>query len=133
MRGLGAGQRIFELLEREPVIPLTGKTVPPSSRGPIQFENVSFEYPSRKGVKVLKNLNLKLDVGESVAIVYVVFFLSVFFLLLLLLSLFDRDLNVNPYRGQSGSGKSSVQSLLLRFYDPVSGRVTFNGTGKVLG
>lgn len=79
MRGLGAGQRIFELLEREPVIPLTGKTVPPSSRGPIQFENVSFEYPSRKGVEVLKNLNLKLDVGESVAIVYVVFFCLFFF------------------------------------------------------
>ncbi|KAI5118306.1 hypothetical protein M0805_006474 [Coniferiporia weirii] len=98
MRGVGAGARIFELLEREPMIPQSGVPVSLTRRGPISFDNISFEYPSRKGVEVLKNFNLKLEVGESVAIV-----------------------------GQSGSGKSSVQSLLLRFYDPVSGSVKFDG------
>ncbi|KAH8109010.1 P-loop containing nucleoside triphosphate hydrolase protein [Phellopilus nigrolimitatus] len=98
MRGVGAGARIFELLERQPTISASGVPVVTTRTGAVHFENVSFEYPSRKGVEVLKNFDLKLDVGESVAIV-----------------------------GQSGSGKSSVQSLLLRFYDPLKGRITFDG------
>ncbi|KAL4064241.1 P-loop containing nucleoside triphosphate hydrolase protein [Scleroderma yunnanense] len=99
MRGIGAGTRIFELLDRKPAIPPNqGIAVDPSRRGIVKFENVGFEYPSRKGVVILDNFNLELDVGESVAIV-----------------------------GKSGGGKSSVQSLLLRFYDPVRGKVTFDG------
>ncbi|KAL0579611.1 ATP-binding cassette permease mdl1 [Marasmius crinis-equi] len=99
MRGVGAGGRIFELLDREPAVsPHTGVPVSPTRRGPIRFENIMFEYPSRKGVEILKDFNLELDVGESVAVV-----------------------------GRSGSGKSSVQSLLLRYYDPVKGKVTFDG------
>ncbi|KAL5483290.1 MDL1 [Sanghuangporus weigelae] len=98
MRAVGAGTRIFELLERQPAIPLIGQPVSPDRRGLIHFENVSFEYPSRRGTKVLKDFEMKLDVGESVAIV-----------------------------GQSGSGKSSAQSLLLRYYDPTSGRITYDG------
>ena len=69
MRAVGAGTRIFELLEREPVVPLTGQPFSPDRRGPIHFENVSFEYPSRKGTKVLKDFDMKLEVGESVAVV----------------------------------------------------------------
>lgn len=99
MRGIGAGTRIFELLDRKPAIPPNqGIAVDPSRRGTVKFENVGFEYPSRKGVVILDNFNLELGVGESVAIV-----------------------------GKSGGGKSSVQSLLLRFYDPVRGKVTFDG------
>lgn len=98
MRAVGAGKRIFDLLEREPLIPWQGVPVSPTRRGTVQFENISFEYPSRKGVEVLKDFELKLEAGESVAIV-----------------------------GQSGSGKSSVQSLLLRYYDPVRGRITYDG------
>ena len=69
MRAVGAGTRIFELLEREPVVPLTGQPFSADRRGPIHFENVSFEYPSRKGTKVLKDFDMKLEVGESVAVV----------------------------------------------------------------
>lgn len=69
MRAVGAGTRIFELLERSPVVSLTGEPVAPSRRGIVSFENVSFDYPSRPGVGVLKDFNLKLNVGESVAIV----------------------------------------------------------------
>lgn len=70
MRGIGAGARIFELLERQPAVPPSaGVTLSPTRTGTIAFENVSFEYPSRKGVEVLKDFELKLDVGESLAIV----------------------------------------------------------------
>ena len=50
MRAVGAGKRIFDLLEREPLIPWQGVPVSPTRRGTVQFENISFEYPSRKGV-----------------------------------------------------------------------------------
>ncbi|KAI0343512.1 P-loop containing nucleoside triphosphate hydrolase protein [Trametopsis cervina] len=99
MRGIGAGVRIFDLLDRHPVIdPEAGVEIDPARRGVIRFENVTFQYPSRKEVTVLKDLNLEIQPGESVALV-----------------------------GGSGSGKSSVNSLLLRYYDPVKGKVTYDG------
>ncbi|KAJ7647754.1 P-loop containing nucleoside triphosphate hydrolase protein [Roridomyces roridus] len=99
MRGVGAGTRIFELLDRTPAVPPhTGVTVSPDRLGVLKFENIKFEYPSRKGVDILKNFNLEIGVGESVAIV-----------------------------GKSGGGKSSIHSLLLRYYDPVEGKITFDG------
>lgn len=69
MRAVGAGARIFELLEREPNMKSVGKMLPSTSQGVVSFENVHFEYPGRKGVPVLQNFNLQLKVGESVAIV----------------------------------------------------------------
>ncbi|KAF8070392.1 P-loop containing nucleoside triphosphate hydrolase protein [Lyophyllum atratum] len=99
MRGIGAGTRIFELLDRSPAIPPdTGIPVSSTRRGPVKFEGVHFEYPSRKGVEILKDFNLELSAGESVAVV-----------------------------GKSGGGKSSIHALLLRYYDPVSGKITFDG------
>ncbi|KAI0733760.1 P-loop containing nucleoside triphosphate hydrolase protein [Fomitopsis betulina] len=99
MRGIGAGERIFELLDRNPAVPPnTGLPVDPARRGPIRFEEVYFRYPSRPGVQILKHLDLEVNVGESVALV-----------------------------GQSGSGKSSINALLLRYYDPEKGKVTFDG------
>ena len=72
MRGIGAGERIFELLDRSPAIPpIAGVSLDPARRGPVRFEGVGFEYPSRPGVEILKDLNLEIKVGESVAIVYV--------------------------------------------------------------
>jgi ABC-type multidrug transport system fused ATPase/permease subunit len=70
MRGIGAGVRIFDLLERKPAIdPEAGIPVDPNRRGPIRFEDVMFQYPSRKEVTVLKNLTLEINPGESVALV----------------------------------------------------------------
>ena len=70
MRGIGAGVRIFDLLDRHPAIPPdTGAIVDPARRGPVRFEHVWFEYPSRRNVQILKDLNLEIGVGESVAIV----------------------------------------------------------------
>ncbi|PPQ64552.1 hypothetical protein CVT24_008454 [Panaeolus cyanescens] len=100
MRGIGAGERIFEVLERTPAIPHgVGREVTREQLGTIRFENVGFEYPSRKDVAILKDFNLEIGVGESVAIV-----------------------------GESGGGKSSIHSLLLRYYDPIQGKVTYDGT-----
>ncbi|KAF8633262.1 hypothetical protein AX17_004438 [Amanita inopinata Kibby_2008] len=99
MRGVGAGTRIFELLDRNPVIPYVGGVqMLPDRPGPIRFENIRFEYPSRKGVGILQGFNLEIGVGESVALV-----------------------------GKSGGGKSSIHSLLLRYYDPTLGRITYDG------
>ena len=70
MRGLGAGTRIFELLERRPIIPPdVGAKVEPTRTGIVRFEDISFQYPTRKDVEVLRGFNLELKVGESVAIV----------------------------------------------------------------
>ncbi|THV05164.1 hypothetical protein K435DRAFT_790548 [Dendrothele bispora CBS 962.96] len=99
MRGIGAGTRIFDLLDREPAIPPRGGIdIAPNRRGPVKFEGIQFEYPSRRNVEILKDFTLEVKVGESVALV-----------------------------GKSGSGKSSIQSLLLRYYDPIRGKVTFDG------
>lgn len=70
MRGVGAGERIFELLDRHPTIPpYTGVAVDHARRGPVRFEGVYFQYPSRPGVEILKHLDLEVKVGESVALV----------------------------------------------------------------
>jgi len=99
MRGVGAGTRIFELLDRTPAIrPGVGVALDPKRTGPLRFENIMFSYPTRNGVNVLEDFNLEVKVGENVAIV-----------------------------GRSGGGKSSVHSLLLRYYDPVRGKITYDG------
>ncbi|KAF6763007.1 ATP-binding cassette transporter [Ephemerocybe angulata] len=99
MRGIGAGGRIFEILGRKPLIPHgVGEDVPATMQGPIRFEDVKFHYPTRKNVPILNGFDLEIKPGETVAIV-----------------------------GESGGGKSSIHSLLLRYYDPVGGRITFGG------
>ena len=71
MRGIGAGMRIFEILDRSPAVPFgVGEEVPRDQLGVVKFEHVHFEYPSRKGVEILKDFNLELGLGESVVIVY---------------------------------------------------------------
>lgn len=100
MKGVGAGQRVFYLLDRQSSIPMgVGAPLSPSRNGPIKFEDVRFTYPSRPETEVLKGINVTIEPGTSVALV-----------------------------GTSGSGKSSLLTLLDRFYDPSGGRVTFDGT-----
>ena len=78
MRGIGAGTRIFELLDRTPAIqPSEGVVLNPTRFGPIRFENVTFSYPTRRGVNVLEDFNLEVNVGENVAVVYVLLLLWV--------------------------------------------------------
>lgn len=94
-KALGAGSRLFELIEKEPLIPIQGGRVLESKlSGDIEFQNVSFAYPTRENVWVLKNFSLKIPKCTMTAIV-----------------------------GSSGSGKSTIASLVLRLYDPSKGRI----------
>lgn len=99
MKGVGAASRLFELQDRHPTIPATrGKKVI-SAQGPIRFAGVSFAYPTRPAVSIFNNLDFEIPSGSNVCIV-----------------------------GPSGGGKSTVASLLLRFYNPTEGTITINGT-----
>jgi ABC-type multidrug transport system fused ATPase/permease subunit len=120
MRGIGAGTRIFELLDRTPAIqPGEGAVLLPGRSGPLRFENITFSYPTRSGVNVLEDFNLEVNVGENVAIVYAP--PSHFQVRCFMAHRCDS--------GRSGGGKSSIHSLLLRYYDPVRGKVTYDGQG----
>ncbi|MBC7658946.1 MAG: ATP-binding cassette domain-containing protein [Chitinophagaceae bacterium] len=94
MAATGAARRIFEILDRKPLIVLNGGQKPEQMKGRIDFKAVSFSYPSRPDYQVLKALDLAIEAGEVVALV-----------------------------GPSGSGKSTIAALLSRFYDPASGSV----------
>jgi ATP-binding cassette subfamily B protein len=96
----GSAERLSELLSIVPDImaPAAPKTLPSPPRGEIGFENVRFAYPARPQADVLDGISFKVQAGEKVAIV-----------------------------GPSGAGKSTVFHLMLRFYDPKSGAVTFDG------
>lgn len=100
VRGMSSGARVFEYLSLEPIIHVCGGGRIPyhSLIGRVDFMNVSFSYPTRPGQQILKKLNLTLPPCKTVAIV-----------------------------GESGGGKSTVASLLERFYDPTSGVVMLDG------
>lgn len=98
MKGVGAASRLFELQDRKPTIPATVGLKVVSAQGPIKFDNVTFAYPTRPAVNIFNNLNFEIPSGSNVCIV-----------------------------GPSGGGKSTVASLLLRFYNPTEGTITING------
>jgi ATP-binding cassette, subfamily C, bacterial CydD len=96
--GLAVADRMLSLLEAPPAVGASGRLVAPNpAEAPVRFERVSFAYPSRPEL-VLDELDLELLPGETVALV-----------------------------GASGTGKSTVASLLLRFAEPIAGRVTVGG------
>jgi len=99
-RAAGAMERLIELRQAEPriVAPAAPQPLPTPGRGAIRFEQVSFHYPSRPDTRALDGFDLAVQAGETVAFV-----------------------------GPSGAGKSTVFQLLLRFYDPVSGRILVDG------
>lgn len=98
MKGAGAAQRLFEIDEKAPLVPFTKGQKLKVPNGDIVFHNVQFSYPTRPAVKIFTNLTMRINAGSNVCIV-----------------------------GQSGGGKSTVLSLLLRFYDATSGHITIGG------
>ena len=98
-RAAGAADRIIELLDEQPTI--AAPPVPsgfPKAEGRISFEEVTFRYPARPESPSLSHFSLDIAPGEMVALV-----------------------------GPSGAGKTTVLQLLLRFYDPQSGRIRVDG------
>jgi thiol reductant ABC exporter CydD subunit len=96
--GLAVADRMLSLLEAPSAVVSGGRLVPPNpAEAPVRLERVSFAYPSRPGL-VLDELDLDLLPGKTVALV-----------------------------GASGTGKSTVASLLLRFAEPMAGRITVGG------
>jgi ATP-binding cassette, subfamily B, bacterial len=96
----GAAERLFEILNVRPAIvaPARPRALPEPARGEVAFADVRFSYPTRSAAPVLDGVSFAVRPGEKVAIV-----------------------------GPSGAGKSTVFHLILRFYDPASGMVSFDG------
>jgi ATP-binding cassette, subfamily B, bacterial len=96
----GAAERLFEILAIRPAIaaPVHPLALPSPTRGEAAFEDVRFSYPTRPNVSALNGVSFAVRPGEKVAIV-----------------------------GPSGAGKSTIFHLLLRYYDPTAGVVSFDG------
>ncbi len=101
VRAAGATERLMELLatRSDIVDPAQPRTLPPAKGGlKVEFEHVTFRYPSRPAHAVLNDLSLAIEPGETVALV-----------------------------GPSGAGKTTIFQLLLRFYDVAEGVIRFDG------
>lgn len=93
-RGIASGRRVNEVLNCEPAIKDGSYTDNPAVHGKIEFRNVSFAYPGMGDEKILDNINIVINSGETVGIL-----------------------------GQTGCGKTSFVNLIPRFYDVTEGTV----------
>jgi ATP-binding cassette subfamily B (MDR/TAP) protein 1 len=98
--GCGAAAKIYTTIDLVPSIDSASEEglKPSTVVGEITLENVDFNYPARPDVQILKNLSLTFPTGKTTALV-----------------------------GASGSGKSTIISLVERFYDPLAGSVRLDG------
>ena len=87
----GASQKVVSLMQSKPKINSKGGKIIPENQclGTIELQNITFEYPTKQDVKILDNFSLKVEQNQVVALV-----------------------------GHSGCGKSTVISLIERFYEP---------------
>lgn len=100
-RSLGASERVLEILDetQEDIqVDETDKEVIKTLHGDIHFSQVSFAYPTRPDLEILKNVSFHVKAGKKLAVV-----------------------------GPSGTGKSTIASLILRFYTPSSGEILYDG------
>ena len=96
----GAAERLSELLNTKPDIaaPANPTAFPAQSHGTVMLDNVAFAYPGRPNTPILSGIDIAVQQGETVALV-----------------------------GASGSGKSTILNLILRYYDPTGGTVLVDG------
>ncbi len=100
-KAIGASERVMEILDEQQEdkdLLRPEKNIENPIEGTIAFEDVTFAYPSRREITVLKNVSFEAQAGEKLAIV-----------------------------GPSGTGKSTIAALVLQFYKPDSGRILFDG------
>ena len=97
-QGMAAWERIYQILEEKPTVIIKASTKNIEQLdGKIEFKGVNYKYPSRD-TQVLKDLSFTINPGEVAAFV-----------------------------GPSGSGKTTIVHLLLRFFDPITGRIDVDG------
>ncbi len=99
-RAAGATERLVELLQAEDPVndPERPKSLPQPVQGHLTFEDVAFNYPARPDIPALDGVSLDIKPGETVAFV-----------------------------GPSGAGKTTIIQMILRFFDPQSGRIALDG------
>uniref|UniRef100_A0ABI7YN83 ATP binding cassette subfamily B member 9 n=1 Tax=Felis catus TaxID=9685 RepID=A0ABI7YN83_FELCA len=98
MQGVGAAEKVFEFIDRQPTMAHDGNLAPDHLEGRVDFENVTFTYRTRPHTQVLQNVSFSLSPGKVTALV-----------------------------GPSGSGKSSCVNILENFYPLEGGCVLLDG------
>ena len=99
MSVIGASYKVVEIMEHEPDMKTTGGiTLGEDCKGEISIRDVKFNYPTKKDVQILKGVSIDIQNNKVIALV-----------------------------GQSGCGKSSLISMIERFYDPNEGEICFDG------
>ncbi len=97
-KSIGATENLLDIMDESPEpLLIDSNPVPALLKGAVSFRSVSFSYPSRKDLTVLREVSFDVQSGEQIALV-----------------------------GPSGAGKSTISQLLLRFYDPTSGCIMFD-------
>ncbi|MBL7776098.1 MAG: ABC transporter ATP-binding protein, partial [Saprospiraceae bacterium] len=96
--GLIAAERVFQLLETQEMVRNDGQLAPEKMQGEVRFENVWFSYSGNADEAVLKNVSFHIPPGDTLALV-----------------------------GSTGSGKTTIISLLSRFYEIQSGSIKIDG------
>ncbi|NXC80367.1 ABCB9 protein, partial [Cercotrichas coryphoeus] len=98
MQGVGAAEKVFEFIDRQPTMVHDGSLAPDHVDGKVEFRNVTFSYRTRSATQVLQNVSFTLHPGKVTALV-----------------------------GPSGSGKSSCVNILENFYPLQDGQVLLDG------
>ncbi|MBD0256821.1 MAG: ATP-binding cassette domain-containing protein [Cytophagales bacterium] len=95
---IGASERVRDILTESSEVLLDEEVKPVRIYGDVAFQNVSFAYPGRPDVPVLKGIDFRMEAGQKIALV-----------------------------GHSGAGKSTIVQLLMRYHTPSLGRVLVDG------